>query len=70
MKGENKMNYQEKLEEMIREMDNVDELTLEYFMQDNPYEEKNNENSFLWGLEQGIKLCLNIAEKSNINGEL
>jgi hypothetical protein len=64
------MNYQEKLEEIIRETDNMDIDQIKEEIETMPYIEKSKVACFLWGFEKGIKVALHLAEKYKINGKL
>jgi len=65
------MNYQEKLDEIIREIGDIDEATLEDFL-----EEKNitlgmsQETVFVLGIEKGLEIALKLAEDFGVNKKL
>lgn len=64
------MTFQEKLAEIIREIENMDDFEVETMLFENPYSEKTKETALLYDIERGVAIALHLAEKYNIDKEL
>ena len=63
------MTYQEKLQEHIRELDNIDSITLVELKEKVLLGDTNNydDDTFLAGIEQGLSMALKLAEDFKVN---
>jgi len=64
------MKYQEKLEEISREIGEYPDKDIQETLARNPYIDNTKETAFLWGMEQGVKMALNIAKLFKVNKDL
>ncbi len=65
------MDYQEKLDEIIREIGDIDNVTLDDFMNEKNFDiNMSKELTFILGMEKGLEIALKLAEDYNVNKEL
>ena len=65
------MDYQEKVDEIIREIGDIDEITLEDFLGEKEIVYgMSQETVFVLGIEKGLEIALKLAEDFGVNKKL